>query len=106
MQTIAEEVVSSSGGGGKYITSGFSNYVGHSAIGLGKTDISNRDTTQLSLGLGLITTWDGYCCLENAFLATTSGTACFYRCTDYTFFEYKDYNGDKKPVPYAYAIVF
>ena len=35
MQTIAEEVVSSSGGGGTYITSGFSNYVGHSAIGFG-----------------------------------------------------------------------
>ena len=35
MQSIAEEVVSSSGGGGTYITSGFSNYVGHSAIGFG-----------------------------------------------------------------------
>ena len=35
MQSIAEEVVSSSGGGGKYITSGFSAYNGHSAIGIG-----------------------------------------------------------------------
>ena len=33
MQSIAEEVVSTSGGGGKYITSGFSAYNGHSAIG-------------------------------------------------------------------------
>ena len=32
MQSIAEEVVSSSGGGGTYITSGFSNYVGQHVI--------------------------------------------------------------------------
>ena len=33
MQAIAEEVVSTSGGGAKYITSGFSAYNGHTAIG-------------------------------------------------------------------------
>ena len=41
MQSIAEEVVSSSGGGGTYITSGFSNYVGHSAIGLCTLKLEN-----------------------------------------------------------------
>ena len=35
MQAIAEEVVSTSGGGAKYITSGFSAYNGHPAIGRG-----------------------------------------------------------------------
>lgn len=34
MQAIAEEVVSTSGSGAKYITSGFSAYDGHSAIGM------------------------------------------------------------------------
>ena len=39
MQAIAEEVVSTSGGGAKYITSGFSAYNGHPAIGAGWTII-------------------------------------------------------------------
>ena len=55
MQSIAEEVVSSSGGGGTYITSGFSNYVGHSAIGFGwghfKSDVGSiYEGTAIAIG--------------------------------------------------------
>ena len=53
MQSIAEEVVSSSGGGGAYITSGFSNYVGHSAIGFGDGDI-DTDNFYEGIGIGVI----------------------------------------------------
>ena len=53
MQSIAEEVVSSSGGGGKYITSGFSAYVGHSAIGVGSINTNNIsfETTMCIVGI-------------------------------------------------------
>ena len=54
MQSIAEDVVSSSGGGGTYITSGFSNYVGHSAIGFGLTGrgtVSNAKPTAIGIGI-------------------------------------------------------
>ena len=54
MQSIAEEVVSSSGGGGTYITSGFSNYVGHSAIGAGYSGAVNPDKEVNVFGWGII----------------------------------------------------
>ena len=55
MQSIAEEVVSSSGGGAKYITSGFSAYNGHPAIGLGWTSIWDSVTMDSSAaGVGII----------------------------------------------------
>ena len=51
MQAIAEEVVSTSGGGAKYITSGFSAYNGHPAIGFGWT----QDRYAASaIGIGII----------------------------------------------------
>ena len=53
MQAIAEEVVSTSGGGAKYITSGFSAYNGHTAIGFGSTDFDRSDP---AIGLGVIQT--------------------------------------------------
>ena len=43
-----------SGGGGKYITSGFSNYVGHSAIAIGTYEISTSYDTQPAISVGLI----------------------------------------------------
>ena len=58
MQSIAEEVVSSSGGGGKYITSGFSNYIGHSAIGIGLASYNPttpaNPTGDLMIGIGIL----------------------------------------------------
>ena len=54
MQSIAEEVVSSSGGGGKYITSGFSAYNGHSAIGFGiagRGAVSSARPTAIGIGI-------------------------------------------------------
>ena len=50
MQAIAEEVVSTSGGGAKYITSGFSAYNGHPAIGFGWTN-SNGYVCAMAIGL-------------------------------------------------------
>ena len=61
MQSIAEEVVSSSGGGGKYITSGFSNYVGHSAIAISDATAYKYttqwyyETDRVAVGIGNIT---------------------------------------------------
>ena len=54
MQSIAEEVVSSSGGGGKYITSGFSAYNGHSAIGLARLRRQASPSTPYAMVLGTI----------------------------------------------------
>ena len=45
-------MVSSSGGGGKYITSGFSAYNGHSAIGFGPKESGAKD--MLAGGIGII----------------------------------------------------
>ena len=58
MQSIAEEVVSSSGGGGKYITSGFINYVGHSAIGFGWTNQTLHIGDGSCIGIGTIISGD------------------------------------------------
>lgn len=55
MQAIAEEVVSTSGGGAKYITSGFSAYNGHPAIAMGwESDSGYIDSQWLRLGIGVI----------------------------------------------------
>lgn len=54
MQSIAEQVVETSGGGGKYITSGFSSYVGHSAIGLAKIQRRASPSTPYAIVIGTI----------------------------------------------------
>ena len=46
---------------GKYITSGFGNYVGHSAIAIGEGYIGsnlNEFPSNLAIGIGIIVEWD------------------------------------------------
>ena len=82
MQSIAEEVVSSSGGGGTYITSGFSNYVGHSAIGFGQNTPSGYAYD--CVGIGIITSYStikGYICIQGTSTFTIdAGTAYQLQC--------------------------